>query len=380
MNKQLQQNIINWITIVIWIWYLSAQWLSVPIFQSWLKFDIIIAFTIFGLQILSYCDIKKIVTFHDKEMNMIFVISAVTGVCLILSKSRIGAFFTVFNYCILWYLSDKWYWSKIQLAAVSGTLFMIFIKWLIFPIPGFNPNGIGTVTVFSMFSIVAMVDYLIKNKRICLSVQAICILLSLQQVVKYRGRGTLLCLLVYIIIRFFIPRQLWLKRNLYKLFCFMVTLGSIVFVFVYTAVWAITKTELNISIFHKNLYSGREEIWYEVWNIFKQQPLIGTGSNLILESWPVVNIHNAMYDILIVHGVIVFGLFLFYIIWKKMKIHKINMHNPFFITTMAGIFAVYVEGFSDMDLFWTPLMLVWCFLIVILNSLRKFHETNEGEE
>lgn len=379
MSNSLRQ-ILTWITLAGWIWYLAILWLPVSFLSSFLKYDIIIVFILFALQILAFSDIKKIIKFKDKDMNLIIIISVTTLICMLLSKSNPGAFFTVLNFCLLWYLSDKWHWSKMQLMAVTIVLTCIAVRWLLFPIPGFNTNGLSAIVTFSMFSIIAMLDYFLAGKKINIPLQICLIILCFMHVWKYKGRGIMLCLIAYVFLRFLIPGTIWISEKAYKVFCYLITLGSIVFVFLYTSVWIITQSKMNdFYIFGKRLFSGREAIWYELWTMFKKQPFIGTGSNITLESWPSVNVHNAMYDVLIINGVFVFLLFVYYLVKKKINLQKINLQNPNFITVMSGIFAVYIEGFSDMDLLWPTLMMVWCFQVVILNSFRVFHEQKQSE-
>lgn len=356
---------------MLWGVFLLAQWTSLPIPSIITRYDALVAFIILSIQVFAHSEMKKLITFKDKEMNMIAIIAVITVICGIFANSRVGAFFTVLNFCLLWYISDKWVWSDVQILTLSACLIIIFIRWSFLPKPvGFNSNTIGTITTFSAISIIAVIDYFLYDRKWKYGLQIPLLIISFLQVLKYHGRATFLCILIYTILKFLVPKKWWESDVLFKVLCFLSTFGSVIFVYFYTIIWLKSDSNFIIPYFNKSIFSGREKIWYEIWNKFKHQPLIGTGSNISLESWFEVNIHNAMYDILMIHGIIVFLLLMFYIIYKLLKLYKKNMDNPCFITCAASFFCVFFESYFDMDLVWIPEMLVWCFVLVVLNSSR----------
>lgn len=78
--------------------------------------------------------------------------------------------------------------------------------------------------------------------------------------------------------------------------------------------------------------------------------------------------HNAMLDIFVIHGAIVFALVVAYIWWKMKKIYHAHPKNPLFITAMSGVMAVFWESVTDMDLLWTPEFMIWSLMLMILAS------------
>ena len=133
-----------------------------------------------------------------------------------------------------------------------------------------------------------------------------------------------------------------------------------------------TGFNIKLPFFYKNIFSGREQIWYEVWEILKDQLLTGIGSGRELRSFFEYNIHNAMYDILAVHGVIVFAGSIA-IIWNRLKMagERLDTRDPGKMCAIAAIFAIFIESFIDMDLMWadySPVLLI--LLVTVFGDVK----------
>lgn len=365
--------ILNWVTAILWSWFLLSTWTNLPIPAFIIPNDALAAFSILALQILAHCDLKKILTLKDREMNFICIIGIATIICLILSKSHFGALFTIINLCLLWYLSDKWTWDKKQIIFLGLFYIYLYMSWMINPMqfnPDMisNPNTTGTITVFCMLALITCIRYLFPNKKWTVIIEFLLICFALQKLLIFHGRGSLVALIFYILLRLLVYTQFWKKEKLYNAMCYILTLGSLLFVFIYTSIWKLTGVNFVIPFWNKSIFSGREKIWYEIWTYFKHQPFIGIGSNVTLHSWFEYNVHNAIYDILVTHGIIVFILVMVYMLKKMTALYAKYKQRVIFIPAVSGIFAIYLESFFDMDLLWFPQFLVWTFMLVLLAS------------
>ena len=115
----------------------------------------------------------------------------------------------------------------------------------------------------------------------------------------------------------------------------------------------------------------------EVWEIFAGQPLTGIGSGRALKSFFEYNIHNAMYDILAVHGVIVFALAVMLLIRRLFEAGKLIAADTGSekILCAAAVFAMFIESFIDMDLMWADYSPVLLFLLYEIFHGRKAQKT-----
>ena len=71
-------------------------------------------------------------------------------------------------------------------------------------------------------------------------------------------------------------------------------------------------------------FSGRQEIWTELWQAFSRSPVTGIGSGYELKSFEIFEVHNGMFDILTVHGTVVFVLVVV-MLWRACNRVYINL-------------------------------------------------------
>ena len=187
----------------------------------------------------------------------------------------------------------------------------------------------------------------------------------------HRARGAFIILTVFIFLFYILKGKFIESKKIYTAMVFMATFGSLIFVLSYTL---IGKTGVNmfIPIFYKNVFSGRENIWYEFFSYFIHKPLTGIGTNLTIESFVEFNVHNAMYDILVIHGVIVF-IMTMVIVFKRFNSYREKAKkNTLALLALCVLFAVFYESFIDMDLIWADYSVNLIFLTAVINA--KYEE------
>lgn len=191
-------------------------------------------------------------------------------------------------------------------------------------------------------------------------------------------------LLVFILFRFVIPKKWWAEKGFFRSVCVFVTLGSLLFVAIYVVV-GMSGANFKLPFFYKEVFSGREAIWLEFWNLFKAKPLTGIGTNVTIESFFEFNVHNAMYNILVIHGLVVFlGVLIlmyrrFFEVGERIRLSSFSLGKvksskaSINSTALSGvsyaailaILAVCLESFFDVDLIWTDYSLNVLFLMLV---------------
>lgn len=380
-NKKKCRQIGTWIVSVLWIWVLLSYWSCLPFPKFPISNLEVSFFLILGLQIGLCCDVKEMLLFRNREWNYVVVILVVTVICLFLAGSRPGAFFTVGNFCLLLYVSDRWNWKLgVQYLGICG-VFGVYFQWLLWPLlttAERNFNVAGTVIVFMTFVFMTFLERWKRSKGICLLIQCILLIIAIRQLSVYRGRGAASALLFFVIVRYLICDKWWKQEKIYRIMFDVLTIGSVIFAIFYTLAGQILDPDKVMRFMGKRLFSGRDMIWLEFLQHFVKQPLWGTGTNFTIQSFSEFNVHNAMLDILVIHGMVVFVLVVAYIWWKMRKIYKIHPKNPLFITAMSGVMAVFWESVTDMDLLWTPELMIWSLMLMVLNSdPEKIQEKKE---
>ena len=184
---------------------------------------------------------------------------------------------------------------------------------------------------------------------------------GIQLALYHRARGAFIMLIVYTFLRFVIPKKWFEKKGFYTALMIFATFGSLAFVAFYV-ILGTTGINFKLPFFYKNMFSGREAIWLEFWNLFKNKPLTGIGTNVTITSFFEFNVHNALYDILVIHGLLVFAGTIWLIFRKLFKVRRGTAIN---FAALCAIFAVFIESFFDVDLIWANYSMNLLFLLLL---------------
>lgn len=164
------------------------------------------------------------------------------------------------------------------------------------------------------------------------------------------SRMSLLSYVFYLLLRF-LPVK-FLKKKIYVLTILLfLTFGSIIYAFVYTYLWW---TDINLSVIeefsseysNKHLYSGRQYIWFEAYNLFLQHPITGFGSKYQLESFTSMNLHNSMIALYGIYGGII-GIVSTYLMIKTTYELKNFIDDSIIKNCFCGFAASLLMGFNE---------------------------------
>ncbi len=186
--------------------------------------------------------------------------------------------------------------------------------------------------------------------------------------VLYHSRCAMIGILVFgfcILIR----RILVSDRLLFSIILALSTAGSIFFTILYVILGAGGQ---RIRFLYKDLLSGRQEIWKELWAAYLKHPLTGIGSSYQLKSFEIFEVHNGLFDILVVHGTIVFFLVLIFICSAMNEAHMGKGNRKIKGFAMAALFAMLTASFFE-NFFTVP-----PYSVFFLSFLLLCHAQKEG--
>jgi hypothetical protein len=138
--------------------------------------------------------------------------------------------------------------------------------------------------------------------------------------------------------------------------------------------------------FYKEVFSGREQIWYELFTklVNKEKPYMlftGIGTNFELEAFFEKNVHNAMYNFLVIHGLVVFAGILYFVYRRLQGLWKNITGTKTAFCAMCVIMAVFFESYFDVDLIWADYALNLIFLLAVVHGYERSPDGNgEGRE
>ena len=306
----------------------------------------------------------------DRPFIVLCLLALVTLVNILIVDSGFGCFFVAADFALIWYLCTEIRFLKWQ-TDLFGALYTLMIiywffgvyTWMFADYTSFamNTNTAATFTVFSMLCVLVFLEGLYEKYRIAGLFITMALVKCFQISLYHRSRGAFVMLGAYMVFRYLIPKKVWQKKGFYRAVCLLSTLGSLVFVLLYIGLGA-SGVNFRMPFFYKNLFSGREAIWSEFLTLFMKKPLTGIGTNVTITSFFEFNVHNAMLNILVIHGIIVFALTL-YLMFKRWSRGREGAGGRRF-AALAAIFAVCIESFFDVDLIWTNYTLNVFFLLL----------------
>lgn len=311
-----------------------------------------------------------------KSLNIDFLITValiiVTGVNLMIVKSGLGAFFVAADFAAIWYLSGKINLKKWQLYTISGAYLLLMLYWFFYAYGwmfadyryyAMNTNTASTFTMFSLLCLFILLEMLYEKYKIVGLFMVIVCVKAFQITLYHRGRGSFIMLALFLLFRYVIPKKWWKNKKFFWGMAIFSTFGSLLFVAFYVFLGT-TGVNFRLPFFYKDLFSGREAIWLEFWNLFKAKPLTGIGTNVTIESFFEFNVHNAMYNILVIHGLVVF-LLTIALIFRRLKKYRESFMNSYVcMSALFAVFAVFIESFFDVDLIWANYSLNLLFLLL----------------
>lgn len=316
-----------------------------------------------------------------RELYLLIVVILIVGINLFIVNSGKGAFFVPVNFLLLWYLSDKMYLSPKQVRVFAGIymgflLFYLFIAYprlfTTFENYKYNTNTAATFTIYTLLcAFVLLQMYYDRGPVMGLFMTAV-LLKGFQLSLWHRARGAFIMLILFMVFRYLVPARLWKNRTFYKVMCLLATFGSLAFVGLYVIVGT-TGANFKLPFFYKEVFSGREAIWQELFGLLvnKEKPymlLTGIGTNFELTSFFEKNVHNAMYNFLVIHGLLVFLAIVYFICIRMQTFHEKIRNNRVALCAMCALMAVFFESFFDVDIIWADYALNLMFLLCVINS------------
>ena len=338
-----------------------------------------------GLIITLFCymDIKEML--KDPAFLLMAGADIIALLNLLLIGSDKGAILTVADFLLILYLANKIKLSQKQVIICMIYIGFFFVYWTVDVkgyFKGYNTNFGGLVLISGFFFAVYACEWLRmyvvqeKGKRngkwlILLTVWFFA--WGYNIIAWYRSRCALLGLIMFMIL-ILIPLKVWKNKVFYLLVTLFTTVGAVLFSLLY--VWlGVMKDTFRVQIFYKDIISGREEIWSELWEAFIKQPVTGIGSSYEMKlDWlgGMFEVHNGLLDILIVHGVAVFAVTIVFIIKRFLELHETACSSHLGKCAMAGVFAMMMPAFMENYIIVPPFSLIFLILISFVSASRKY--------
>ncbi len=354
-------------------------------FYSWYSllapYGTLVAAFFLIITLLCYVDISYMI--RDPAFYLMAAADLFALINLFLIGSHKGAILTVFDILLVLYLSNKLVFTDKEILISSAYMGIFFIYWTIDVkgyFKGYNTNYGGLVLItgfiFLIFFLESLLERVKKRGRIYV-IRVLEILLfyvAIRIIAWYRSRCALIGLMVFLIL-FLVPKSLWKNRLLYGLPVLAGTIGPVVFSAFYVFL-GMHKEELTLRLFYKDIISGREEIWAELWGEYLKKPITGIGSSYEMKlEWMegLFEVHSGLLDILIVHGIFVFIVTAAFFVFRLFAIREAASADNRSKVAMAGIFSMMFTAFMENYIIVAPFNLC---LLLLFTYAGSGHDLN----
>lgn len=386
MNNKLRKDIINMTVIILLFVSYTLKFLVPSFYAATDKYFGLIVFVCEGILLLNNYNVFLALKNKDKEFFIIIGLLILIGLNLFIVKSGYGAYFTAANFALIFYASDKIILSKKQVIFITGMYVAMLLYWLVIVYPDYfgsytasfalNTNGAATFSTYTALIALIFLMFFYKNNNFVEIPIVLLFVRIIRLALWHRARGAFIILTCFIFFFYILKGHFLKTKKRYNVVLTLMSVGSLLFVAIYTI---LGKTGFNVflPVFYKNIFSGRESIWYEFFTYFKQKPLTGIGTNLTIESFFEFNVHNAMYDILVIHGVVVFILTLYFIFKRLNAIREKAKDNTVVRVALCVLISVFFESFIDVDLIWADYSINLIVLLAIMNANYKSEDESK---
>lgn len=370
IENNIRRKIINWVAIIMLMIFYAGTWLSPLFYHVTEIYNTSIVFVV--LAILFFNNVNFIEGLKSFEIELYALGAAVliASINLFVIGSNKGCILIVTDFLLVWYLCTKIHLTNRQMEFMGIVFMGVYLVWFLVDLAfSYNSNTGATVTVFTFLCAMVLMTRVSRFREIYGLIIVMAVVRNINLVLWHLARGAFLALALFLFFYYIAPKKWWKSKGMYTFLILFSTLGSLLFVVSYVML-AATGVNFQMPFFYKSLFSGREQIWLEVWNMLKLHLITGIGSGFELSSFFEYNMHNAMYDILAVHGVVVFAISIFLILRRLWSMRPILMRDAsekgVKILAASGLFAIFIESFIDMDLMWADYSPVLLFLLLVI--------------
>lgn len=381
-DRERIKNSINWfVLLILFLGY--ALTFTVPKFFG--ATDRYVSLFLFCMLVLLYFNnVGFIYSLKTREKEIFFVAGVVllNIINFIMIDSNKGAILVIGNLLMIFYLSTKVKLTKWQVYVISMLYFVLYCVLLVYnmlydELVTFNPNTAATAAIYTfLVSFVALQKLAKKYDGLGVLI-VFGMVAGFRLVFWHRARGAAIMLLAFFFFYYIWPKEWWRKKFAFPVWFFLATIGSLLFVAAYVLLGT-TGINFQIPFFYKPLFSGRNRIWMEIFQLFKEKPFTGIGTGIELDAFWEFNIHNAMYDLIAVYGIPVFLAIVGFLYWRMNRLKECIFKSQLSRCAFCALLAVFFESYFDIDLIWADYGLNVMFLLFVIHWAED-KEAENGE-
>ncbi len=299
----------------LFIYLVATSFINQDVYAFTVRFASVLIFLVLGLIALPYLadDIR------NKDVDLILAVMTVvfTVIVVLATGSGYGAAFIPSDLALICYVEKRMRLgsSEIRLISFAGALPVILwyshVRW------SYNFNMAGFTFMIMAFFAMILVELTGSGIKLPGSESVPRMLIEYRQFIEgiifvtafilsmlYHSRTVMIGMIMFIAI-YALLKVMSTSAWCYRILFLTASVGAAAFTLIYIKFAGVFG---GVTFLYKDVFSGREGIWRELWGAFLSSPVTGIGSSYELKSFEIFEVHNGMFDILTVHGIIVFTL------------------------------------------------------------------------
>ncbi len=331
-----------------------------------------------------FCLINVRDVLRDPAFWLMAVTDAIALLNLFLVHSHYGAILTIADFMLICYLANKMLIPKKLFVWALILVAFYFFYWTIDVkgyFKGYNTNYGGLILISGFCFLMILVEYgrcalrERDGKKIRLMKWGLLLLqlfffaLGYNIIAWYRSRCAFVGWVVATVL-ILLPKKIWKSRVLYALACFFLTFGAVLVSAVYVWLQKL-KDVFEIQIFYKDILSGREELWGELWSAYLKHPVTGIGSAYEMQvsfMRGAFEVHNGLLDLLFVHGLPVFIAACVFLLFRMLSLRRCVYADSVGKYIFAAMAAILCTSFFENFVIVPPFSLIFLLLFALMNT------------
>ena len=370
---------------------IASSFVNQEVYAFTVRYASLMIFAVLGLLSLPYLagDIRD----RNPELVLVFLTVVLSLVCAVLSGSGYGAVLIPSDLALICYMTGHLRLSGRSVAYLSFAGACPVILWYSHVRWSYNFNMAGFAFMLMAFFgmiVIEMTDsgdlIYIKNKGF---IEAVIFLTGFILSMLYHSRTAMFGMAVFALV-WALFNIMSTSKWLYVLLFVMAAPGAVLFTAAYIRLADIFG---NITLLYKDIFSGRQEIWRELWTAFSGSPVVGIGSSYQLKSFEIFEVHNGMFDILVVHGAVVFVLVLIMLSRSFLRIYGSvkedgseretadrGLHNSNAVAriSLSAAFAMMFTSFFENFFTVPPYSIIFMTFLLIITGGRGGEKNTDG--
>lgn len=367
-NYNRKQFLINLLLVISYVVFLFT-YCSSKFYDIWKEYSTFYLFVVY-MMIL-------ILTYEKKDKKKIVILSIlfiILGLNSLFCDYTIGSCVSVLNVFLVLFTVDKIRTNKFFLNLFKIITTAMYLLFIISNHSFLNTNFVGYI-FFLYYLLFTNIFDLYNGNILKKIINVILLMLTVYYGNVYECRTVQLVTIIIFVIQSFFSKILSLNFAK-RLLPYILTIGSLINAYVYVYLWKINFTIDLSSFATKSLYSGRNRIWNECFELIRTHPIAGVGANYSLQSHFAYALHNSMMMIITTFGIPVFILFVFSFKEFINNLYEKYSNNRNFLLLIITVIAIFFVDFFESYFYWSLFNFI-SFMIISLSINRDLNKNDK---